>query len=66
MELEQPIVVASLVWFIESIDTEVEIEEALSLDEDAWNGFLLESDLLFLQSFDGYLLVAVHEGDINK
>ena len=66
VKLKQPIVVTTLIRLIESIDTKVEIEEALSFDEDARDRFLFKANLLFLESFDCYLLVAVHEGDINK
>ena len=66
VKLEQSVVVTTLIWFIKSIDTEVEVEEALSLDEDTRDGFLFQSNLLFLQPLDGYLLVTVHDGDINK
>ena len=66
MELEEAVVVTTFVGLIEAKDAEIEIEEAVSFDENSGDGLFFKSNLLFLQSFDRYLLVAVHQGYINK
>lgn len=60
MELKESVVESTLIWVVEVIDAEVEVQEAVSLDHGARNGLFLKLYFFLLKPFNCYLLICVH------